>query len=145
MIDRKRQLLKHFPELGADFEITSDQTPNYNCFAWALEDDSRWWSPMAVGGYYWPPNCPTEWSVAAAIWILKNLGFSLSDRTDYENGFHKIAIYTRQGDLTHLARQLPNGEWTSKIAGDEDIRHKNAELLEGKVFGKISYVFKKSF
>ncbi len=50
----------------------------------------------------------------------------------------KLALYAdSMGDVTHVARQLPNGNWTSKLGALEDIEHKTAEALDAD-YGKIA-------
>jgi len=51
------------------------------------------------------------------------------DSAEVEPQFQKLAIYARDdgqhdgGQPTHVARQFPNGRWTSKIGELEDIEH----------------------
>jgi hypothetical protein len=44
-----------FPYLK-DYVITSEETPTYNCVAFAAGDVTRWWEPLPVPlpGYHWP-------------------------------------------------------------------------------------------
>ena len=49
-----------------------------------------------------------------------------------EAGFEKIAFYAAPDDTpTHVARQLPNGRWTSKLGSWEDIEHATERDVEG--------------
>lgn len=57
-----------------------------------------------------------------------------------ELGFQKIAIYVDEDGIpTHAARQLPNGEWTSKLGRAEDIQHQTLEALESDDDNLLGY------
>ena len=48
-------VLDAFPKLAVDgWKKTSEETPDYNCFAFALHDEDDWYSPLPLNGYYWP-------------------------------------------------------------------------------------------
>jgi hypothetical protein len=64
------------------------------------------------------------------------LGFERCDDADWEPGVEKLAIFADASGPTHVARQLPNGMWTSKMGKMEDIEH----TLEGLSGGKYGYV-----
>ena len=67
-----------------------------------------------------------------------------------EVGFQKIALYVDEdGVPTHAARQLPNGEWTSKLGRSEDISHRTLEALESGEnkmlgYGSAALILKKA-
>ena len=64
-----------------------------------------------------------------------------------EPDFQKIAIYADSQNIPrHIARQLPNGEWTSKIGQYEDIQHRNLNLLTGDppAYGNVVEVMKRA-
>lgn len=54
-----------------------------------------------------------------------------------EPEFEKIAHYVKGGNVTHTARQLPWGRWTSKLGPGIDIEHLDPEALEGPVYGNV--------
>ena len=112
----KSDLETEFPNLAqTDYEITSPRTFDYNCIAWALGEDDRWWSPTS-DDYYWLEEVPKEWTLAAVIQIFRLLGYERCNDPYLEPGFQKLAIYTLStGEPTHAARQLANGRWTSKL------------------------------
>jgi hypothetical protein len=62
---------------------------------------------------------------------------------DLENGYEKVAIYTLNGVPTHAARQLPNGNWTSKLGSEIDIEHNSLDCLNGTVYGKAEIIMKR--
>ena len=107
-----------------DFQINSPSTPNYNCIAWAADDNSRWWQPDPMGDYYWPENLPRESTLESYTEAFKILGYEICDDESLELGFQKIAIYFKDDIRSiHAARQLNNGRWTSKLGSEIDIEH----------------------
>jgi hypothetical protein len=64
-----------------------------------------------------------------------------------EAGYEKIAIYYRPGtvDFLHVARQLSDGRWTSKLGRGEDITHNTVEGLEGVgAYGRVARFMRRS-
>ena len=61
-----------------------------------------------------------------------------------ETNFEKVAIYTKGSKPTHMARQLENGKWTSKLGSDEDLEHHTLEGLECDLYGKATIFMKRS-
>ena len=69
------------------------------------------------------------------------------DDASLESGFQKIAIYAEAENVPrHVARQLPNGDWTSKIGQYEDIQHRTLDALTGDApaYGTIVQLMKKA-
>ena len=138
----------NFPDLkDTDYEITSCPTSVYNCIAWAA-GDSRipWWprrrnNPL-MRGYYWPPGAPEEDTLAAFIRCFEILGYEVCDSYDLEQEYEKVVIYTKDGSPTHAARQLPNGEWSSKLGPDADISHE-ISALDGPCYGSVEVVMRR--
>jgi hypothetical protein len=56
----------------------------------------------------------------------------------------KVAIYASGGELTHAARQLPDGQWTSKLGDLEDIEHDTLEALKCEEYGKPVLIMRKA-
>jgi hypothetical protein len=65
-------------------------------------------------------------------------GFQVCAFSDLEEGFEKIAIYTMNGLVTHVARQLPTGRWTSKMAQALDAEHLTPDTLCGEGYWQIA-------
>ena len=82
---------------------------------------------MQIG--YWPPNIPREVTLDAFVAAYRTLGYELCGHGEFEPGYQKVAIYCRLGKPTHAARQLPTGEWTSKLGKGVDVSHENLEEL----------------
>lgn len=133
---RLKRLASRFSNMaGSHVRLTSPDDPGYNCLAWAADDTRRCWHPSAFGGLYWPGG-PAEDTLAAWIRAYKGLGFERSDSAEHETGREKLAIYADDSGPSHVARQLPNGWWTSKLGPREDIEHE-LHALTGDQYGQV--------
>ncbi len=133
-------ILGGFPNLSeGNYLETSPWDPTYNCIAHAAGDQNRWWWPSESFDSYWPAGVSREETVDAFVQAYATLGYSPSRNGLAEPGIEKIAIYAAVsfGKITptHAARQLPNGNWTSKLGTVEDIEHRTVDGVEGPVYG----------
>ena len=126
-----------FPRLKRTvFLMTSVETTQYNCIAWAANDTSRWWWPTGYG--YWPPGVRKAVDVDAFKAAYATLGYTECEDGSVEKRLEKIAIFANaSGAVTHAARQLPSGTWTSKLGDWEDISH-TIYGLEGSTYGSVA-------
>lgn len=109
----------------------SPDTIDYNCIAWAAEDNTKRWDPDPWGIYYWPETVPRRSSIQAVVAAYESIGYKVCDNTGIESGFKKIAIYADSLDMPkHVARQLPDGEWTSKLGDGVDVEHPFVTIWE---------------
>ena len=134
-----------FPGLTADiYRITSPRTPSYNCVAWALGHVETWWWPDPMEQAFWPPGVPRRETVDVFIHTFGTLGYVPCETPEVEPGFEKVAIFVNPaGKPTHVARQLPNGVWTSKLGKLEDIEHTNLDSLSGYQYGSVALFLKR--
>ena len=132
----RARIIAAFPALAqGPFEVTSDPDDDYNCFAWAIEDPDHFWWPDA----HWPTK--RTWSRQSFITAFATKGFRTCQTGDPEPGYVKIALYFLNGKPVHVARLLPDGNWTSKLGRQHDIMHglsglNGAEYGEPKLFLK---------
>ena len=135
-----------FPGLqGKPYQLTSPAAREYNCIAWAANDTTRWWWPdldPENDAVYWPENAPLAETVEAFIAVFTNFGFILCLSEKFETGFEKVALFTKDGNPTHAARQLPSGRWTSKLGFREDIEHE-WHALSGDVCGNVALILRR--
>jgi len=128
-----------FPGLAvSEWQETSKQTKEYNCIAWAGSEDHDdvWWWPNRAA--YWPEGVPLNTSVEAFIAAYRTLGYEVCDGGDPEPGLEKVALYVGDdGQVTHAARQLDSGYWTSKLGSLEDIEHE-LQGVEGETYGRVA-------
>jgi len=138
-------LERSFPGLrGTDYDVTSPATPDYNCIAWAAADSQQWWEPDPFHQYFWPANAPRSQRAESYLAAFATLGYEVCASSEVEAGFEKIALYAnRDGIPTHMARQLHDGTWTSKLGPSVDIRHPSLESLEGAQYGRLLTVLRR--
>lgn len=118
--------------------ITSDRDKRYNCIAWAVGDGppGYWWWPSP--GSYWPDGVVKEETKEAFVKAFETQGYRLCEDGKLEAGRTKIALFCRpdEGVPTHAARQLKNGNWTSKLGGFYDIEHDSLDVIAGPTYGQ---------
>ena len=101
----------------------------------------RWLETMFSG----LDNISGQATLENFILAFAKLGYEPCENSELENGFEKVAIYVStkdeihapKGTPTHMARQLKNGNWTSKLGKDVDISHKTLQSIEGKTYGIV--------
>jgi hypothetical protein len=135
-----------YPELKQqDYEVTSPKDKVYNCVAWAVERDTkRWWEPSGEPFDHWPDEVAYDHAFENYVKVFERRGYSKCDDSSLEAGYEKVAIYKHQdGWFTHVAHQLENGKWTSKLGPDEDIEHLTPNSLESADNGRVEVILKK--
>ncbi|MGB3299647.1 MAG: hypothetical protein WBA76_15385 [Phormidesmis sp.] len=144
----KKHLEQQFPNLASEgYRVTSPDTIDYNCVAWAAEAEETWWWPDLTEQEYWPEGVPREETLPAFVAAFRTIGYEVCKDALLEVGFQKVAIYANAQSLPrHVARQLANGEWTSKIGQYEDIQHKTLDALMGEppAYGAVIQVMRKA-
>jgi hypothetical protein len=147
-MDKSISLELRFQSLKkSSYCVTSKITPTYNCVAWAAgETDRPWWPiPYPSAPYYWPESDKDE-LLEDFISGFGTLGYISCDSGNLEEGYEKIAIYiNEESEISHMARQLNTGLWTSKCGNFEDIQH-NLEDLEGAHgygYGEVCHFMKR--
>lgn len=151
----KEIICQSFPGLVKDpqFKITSPDTPNYNCIAWAYNIDNRWMWPntgtytFLDGIHFWPSADVIDCNVKNFIEAFKLKGYEICSDGEFEVGYRKIALYVfpNKDECTHASRQLANGFWTSKLGPFNDIQHSTPESIEGLEYGKVFCYMKRVF
>ena len=131
---------QHFPRLQPRY-CTNGLSPadcSYNCIAWATSNSSDWWEPDPFYQYYWPEEAPRKYTMEAYLAAFRSRGFEVCNDGSLEVGTEKIVIYELQGKPKHAARQLANGNWTSKMGDFEDVEHLELSCLGGPFYGEPS-------
>jgi hypothetical protein len=133
-----------FPGLiGKNYQVTSPASDVYNCIAWAAESVSEWWWPIDATGHYWPPGVAKTESIPAFHDAFATLGYAGCTDAELESGYEKIAIFADDNGIpTHASRQLPNGQWTSKLGKLEDIEHVLLDLT-GNEYGTVVMIMRR--
>jgi hypothetical protein len=126
--------------VSAGYRVTSEWTTAYNCIAYAAGDTSRKWdcTPVPIPGYYWPPEAKTGDYIDALESAFEVIGFTQCDNGDLEDGYEKVALYVdSNGKWTHAAKQLPDGNWSSKLGNAEDIAHRSPHCFGGSDYEDV--------
>jgi hypothetical protein len=132
-----------FPHLiGEGFTETSPAAADYNCIAWAAGPTDVWWWPDPLEVYHWPQGVPRVETLEAFYQAFESLGYVRGEDGHLEAGFEKIALYVLDGKPTHAARQLSDGNWTSKLGKWIDITH-TLYGLEGPAYGQVAGFLKR--
>ena len=129
---------------NANSKPKSDYNPIYNCIAFVANiEDTKWW-PIREDGFDWPVGFPLEETVENFIYTFQGaLGYELCESNSLEDGYEKLALYVKDNEPTHMAKQLVTGRWISKLGKFEDIEHDFAETLNGRAYGEARYFLKK--
>jgi hypothetical protein len=115
-------LVAIFPQLAAEpYLRTSPCSISYNCIAYAADDQTQRWDPNLP--YYWPPGVARRDTLAAFTQVFARLGYRRCNSAALEAGFEKIAIFVKNNRAMHVAKQLQDGQWTSKLGDLDDITH----------------------
>lgn len=135
-----------FPKLTTEvYRITSPKTALYNCVAWAAGQVEAWWWPDPMEQAFWPLGIPRRETLDVFIQAFGTIGYVPCETSDLEPCFEKIAIYVDAlGKPTHVAKQLPDGNWTSKLGKLEDIEHATLAGLTGFQYGSVALFLKRS-
>jgi hypothetical protein len=123
-------------EMPVEIELTSERDINYNCFAWAAEEQDTWWGTSSDD--YWPAGIVREVTLEAYIHAYETIRYEICQNELYEARYEKIALYVNDlGKPIHASRQLSDGKWTSKVGEWEDIKHEFACNLIIQINEKI--------
>jgi hypothetical protein len=133
-----RSLRRHCPRLRRTlYRVTSSPADEYNCFAWAAGEIHRRWDPTRrrTERNYWPVDSRST-ALEDAVAAFEAVGFRRVDDSQPTAGHQTIMLYVSDGHITHAARLLENGCWTSKLGTDIDIEHDTLDALAGGLYGE---------
>lgn len=124
------EALALFPGLSAGYRSPSVASSRYNCLAWVIGETSRvWWVDAA-----WLPEVSREDRVESFLSFLGRHGDVLCEHEQLEPEQEKIAIYVQKmgplGLVQHVAWQMPDGWWSSKLGRLIDVEHRELWLAE---------------
>ena len=139
----ERRAKSQWPNLiHGEYHPTSEFDEYYNCIAWAMRDTRRWWEPSGRPLDYWPNNAPLNYSLDAFLQAFATRHYEPCDDGGLDPAYEKLAIFWRAGDVEedgfkHVARQLADGQWTSKLGKAKDISHQTLDALVGDYYGEV--------
>jgi hypothetical protein len=124
--------------------VTSPWTRDYNCAAWALELQKTnirppiWGWGKPIGGEFWPEGVVARPSVRAYEEVYEKFKYRPCDDGEWVIGTEKLALYAHDPfECLHVARQLINGMWTSKMGECADIEHACPDDVAGGKNGQV--------
>ncbi len=133
------------PRLTDDnHRVASGQCDFYNCVAWAAHTTIWYIWPDDDKQFAWPPDMPRGENVANLVNFFIRLGFRQCRSMHLVHGVEKIAIYVDSDGPQHVARQLANGKWASKLGELADIEHVDAKDIGGGEFGEVAVVMERT-
>lgn len=132
----------YFPRLTSQYVETSVETDAYNCVAWAIGITDVQFDSLYGA---WPEELEkgNRQEVYAKFYELHGFVDCTPDHS-LEVNFEKIALFAEDGIFLHVARQLNNGNWTSKMGDYEDIEHTTLDAVGGGDYGKPEIIMKRS-
>jgi hypothetical protein len=150
-----KNVLELFPAvLPENIKFDGKKNDDFNCVAWAFGATNHFWWPYPQAGYHWPASEKIEGSPEAPVEIFDHLlketlhGTETVDQTP-EKGFVKLALFTtgsvEAGNLhsTHLARLMPDGNWSSKLGPSYLVRTgPNIHDMDYGHYGNVEKIYK---
>lgn len=134
-------ILAEFPNTQqSPFVPTSPWTVDYNCIAYACNVFNEWyWPPgneLWLNGRFtvWPNGIPPNLQVGSFIMLFQSLGYQICNDGSHVVGVEKVAIFEKNNEVTHAARQNQDGSWTSKLGYDIDVQH-TIDAMAGGFYG----------
>ena len=132
-----------FPQLADSFQVTSLPADQYNCIAWAAEDQWQWWWPDIDHECFWPAGIDRNETIEGFVAAFRVLGYEPCFSEALESGYEKVAIFAVSNRVKHMARQLSSGDWTSKLGDWWDIRHETVDEISAPHYGRRQQVLKR--
>jgi hypothetical protein len=130
---------EQFPAAVGRYRLTSERDGDYNCVAYAAGVTDEWWSHLPW--FPWPAaRSPLAESLVA---VFAALGYEPCAIATIEPRFERVALYAKDNIWTHVAWQLPSGEWASKLGAAEDIEHDTPECLCGDLYGAVHCIMRR--
>lgn len=131
-----------FPNLtNESLEIVDQPSEQYNCIAFAAGDTGKWWWPDSIN--YWPAWATLDQKIESLREAFAGLGYEQCNNSEAESGYQKVALYEDQGMAQHVALQMPNGRWRSKMGQGPVIEHDSPESLSGGMYGAVHYFMRR--
>ena len=133
-----------FPnQTAANFNPLSPSTEEYSCFSWALQVTNQVIWPDDDDDHAWAVDMPRDETVGSFQAFSERAGFEQCQTDAAEAGYEKIAFYTQNGLVKHVARLQPNGRWTSKMGEGADGEHPTLAVFEGPGFGYVTLIMRR--
>jgi len=138
----ERYRLRWWPKLRqGTFKQSSPYNSKNNCIALAAGDSKKWWDASGHWPFQESDDTIQGWANVFTTFGYKPCGLDDS----LEENFEKVAIYARtNGEPMHMARQLQNGHWLSKLGRNVDIEHTTLEVLSSPInYGAVVLILRR--
>lgn len=128
---------EHVPNLDESACVLhSKRTWDYNCVGF-VAGDFRWWHWDYPEIYYWPEGIDRGHWCANYMAALSTVGFTEQTYDPgYDERFQTIAVYHKGGVFKHVAMQIGDLAWHSKLGEYEDLIHP-LNALVGPCYGSV--------
>lgn len=124
-----------YPHLKDNYIQTSDETIEYNCISFVLDDYENIYSSWGEEGLWIDGLERTHTPGNYAEFFRIKGGFEICLNSDLEESIEKIAIFGEENEFLHVAIQIQDGKWKSKMGEFEDIQHNTLKAVSGKRCG----------
>lgn len=131
-----------FPLLVGKQYGLSAESFNFNCLAFALDDESNWWEPPKQSGRYWPPGFSDDITIPTVEAIIRCHGFTVEIALNETPETDAIAIYGIGNEWTHFAKFVKDG-WHSKLGTGHDVIGFDLHDLETPMYGNVLKVLRR--
>ena len=123
-----------------DYQITSGATDLYSCLAHAIHRYDRVIWPDEDETCAWPEQLERKETLAVFREFFRLCGYRDCVDGRLQLGTEKIVLYKDQiGLVVHVARQLKNGHWSSKLGSLADIEHISDRTIESAAYGDVAH------
>jgi len=140
-MNRVELFRRQFPNL-TDFELYENTSDLYNCISHSI--GMKVWAWPKEGGHrnYWPISNMNEDKKSFDEFYAYH-GYNICNMDfRYNPNYSKIALYGKDNNPKHAAKQIDEIWWESKIGQSEIIRHKLFDL-EGFKYGDVIEIYQK--
>ena len=139
-MDTRKQIESWFPNIiGKKFTYFEPENKfEFNCLAFSLNMNVWIWT-----NENWPKDIPSNLGAISFKLLFEKENYKISNLSDHEIGYEKIAIYVKNSNPTHVAKQNSN-IWQSKV-GNFIIEHE-LEWLCGETtdaYGEVILIMKR--
>jgi hypothetical protein len=121
-----------------DCTLTSRCTYDYNCVGFVV-GDFRWWHPEDLESHYWPDGIerdPRKWAHLYVTALETERFEPLDSVPKFDAAYENIVIFHKGGQFSHVALQVGESRWRSKLGCYEDLEHPLDAVLRGK-YGQV--------
>ena len=146
----EEQIQETLPALIAEqnFIYSSKKRKGYNCFAYAVGEENKDIDMTSFSKRFDISKAglskdPLDHTIEGYIKLLRGFyQFEVCEDGELEAEFTKIVLYEgvspedKEIGFSHIALQLKNGMWRSKLGTWEDITHLAPETIEGDYYGR---------